>query len=273
MFAFIKGIPEKMTFTEANMEIFRTLQSPYTWVTFAWEELRDRYQRSALGMLWIPVSFLLFVGVKVLVFSKLNQADIGAFSIHVVIGYWVWQTLNAFAIDSGHVFVRAGGYIKSSPLPYSVYVLQALFRNTVPFLSNFLITLVVCSLATGGLSVHFLWVIPAYLVLSLNAIWMFLLVGVIGARYRDIGHLIQTMMRVLFFITPIIWIPAQLGQTGEFIALINPFAHYINLLREPVASGTVPVLSWIIVLTITATGWVLATLVYSHNRRNIVHWV
>jgi ABC-type polysaccharide/polyol phosphate export permease len=151
--------------------------------------------------------------------------------------------------------------------------LQALFRNTVPFLSNFLITLVVCSLATGGLSVHFLWVIPAYLVLSLNAIWMFLLVGVIGARYRDIGHLIQTMMRVLFFITPIIWIPAQLGQTGEFIALINPFAHYINLLREPVASGTVPVLSWIIVLTITATGWVLATLVYSHNRRNIVHWV
>ncbi len=262
-----------MTFIEANMEIYRTLRRPYTWVTFAWEELKDRYQRSMLGMLWIPVSFLMFVGVKVLVFSKLSQADIGAFSVHVVIGYWIWQTLNAFAIDSGHIFVRAGGYIKSSPLPYAVYVLQALFRNTVPFLSNFVITLVVCGFATGSVALQFLWVIPTYFVLALNAIWLFFLIGVIGARYRDIVHLIQTMMRVLFFITPIIWVPAQLGRTGELIALFNPFAHYINLVREPVASGTVPVLSWLVVLSITLVGWLVASLIYSHNRRNIVHWV
>lgn len=262
-----------MTFLEANMEIYNTLRTPYTWVTFAWEELKDRYQRSILGMLWIPVSFLMFVGVKVLIFSQLNQTSLEAFSIHVVIGYWIWQTLNAFAIDSGHVFVRAGGYIKSSPLPYSVYVLQALFRNTVPFLSSFLITVVICGLAAGSLSAQFLWVFPVYCVLALNAIWLFFLIGIIGARYRDIVHLVQTMMRVLFFITPIIWVPAQLGRTGELIALINPFAHYINLIRDPVATGTVPVLSWIIVLGITAAGWLLAMLVYSYNRRNIVHWV
>ena len=143
-----------MTFLQANQEIFRTLLMPYTWMLFAWEELKDRYRRSMLGMLWIPISFLMFVGVKVLIFSKLNQTSVETFSLHVVVGYWIWQMINAIAIDSGHVFVRSGGYIKSSPLPYSVYVLQALFRNTVPFISNFFITLMVCGLAAGKVSIH-----------------------------------------------------------------------------------------------------------------------
>ena len=41
------------------------------WTSLALEDLRDRYSRTALGLLWIVVSFALFVAVKIVVFGQL----------------------------------------------------------------------------------------------------------------------------------------------------------------------------------------------------------
>lgn len=262
-----------MNFLQANREVFKTISHPYTWVAFAWEELRDRYKRTMLGLIWIPLAFILFVGVKVLIFSKLNNTGLDVFTVHVVVGYWVWQTLNSLITDSCVVFVRSSGYIKSSPLPYSTYILQGVFRNSIPFFYNFLIVVGLCWFATGTLSVEFLYVIPAFLIYALNGIWLSLLLGVLAARFRDVLHLIQTMMRVLFFMTPIIWMPEQLGKTGALIALYNPFAHFIEIIRSPVAGNGFPLTSWMIVIGITVVGWIIGTLVYAKARPVIVHWV
>jgi len=262
-----------MNFLDANREIFKAICTPYIWAAFAWEELRDRYKRSIIGLLWIPLSFLMFVGAKILVFSKLNGASLEIFTIHVVVGYWIWQAISAMVVDSCNVFVRSGGFIKSSPLPYSIYVLQGVFRNSVPFFYNFIIVLLICWIVTGRLNPYFIYVLPAFLIFALNAIWSGMFLGVIAARFRDVMHFIQTMMRVIFFMTPIIWMPEQLGRLGAIISFYNPFSHFIELVRAPVAGDGFPLTSWMIVLSITFIGWLIGFFTYAKARPVIVHWV
>ena len=262
-----------MTIFEVNREVWGSLRAPFAWVFFAWEELKERYRRSVFGIAWIPISFLLFVGVKVLVFSQLSETSVGLFSVHVVIGYLVWQLINALMVDSTQTFVRAAGYIKSSPLPYTTFVLQGILRNSVPFLFNIPIVLIICVTSTDTSLVVFLWFFPVYIVYFISAIWVSLLFGVIGARYRDLIYAFQTIMRVLFFLTPIIWIPSQLGSIGETISLLNPISHYINIIREPIMQRGIPTMSWIIVGSITVVGWLTSALVYGKSRNSIVHWI
>lgn len=262
-----------MKFLDANREILHTIFTPYIWGAFAWEELRDRYKRSLIGLLWIPLSFLMFVGAKILVFSKLNGVGLDIFTIHVVVGYWIWQAMSAMMVDSCGVFVRSAGFIKSSPLPYSVYVLQGIFRNSIPFFYNFTIVFGLCWAVTGYPIWQFIYVLPAFLIFSLNGIWLGMFLGVISARFRDIMHFIQTVMRVLFFMTPIIWMPEQLGRLGAVIAFYNPFSHFIQIIRAPIAGEAFPVTSWLIVLVITLIGWVIGLVTYARFRPSIVHWV
>lgn len=262
-----------MKLLDANREMLSAIYKPYIWAAFAWEELKDRYKRSVIGVLWIPLSFLVFVGVKVLVFSKLNQVGLDVFTVHVVVGYWIWQAMSAIMVDSCSVFVRSAGYIKSSPLPYSVYILQALFRNSVPFFYNFLIVVGLCWAVSDQPIWKFVYVIPAFLIFALNGIWLGMFLGVLAARFRDIMHFIQTIMRVLFFMTPIIWMPEQLGRLGFLIALYNPFSHFIQIIRAPVAGEAFPMMSWAIVIALTIVGWILGLYTYSRTRSSIVHWI
>jgi len=262
-----------MKFFDVNCEIFHTILTPYTWVAFAWEELRDRYKRSIIGLLWIPIAFLLFVGVKVLVFSKLNSVGLEVFTIHVVVGYWIWQSINSTIIDSCNVFVRSGGFIKSSPLPYTVYILQGIFRNGVPFFYNFIIVFATIWLVTGRPNWSLFWVFPIFLIFFLNSIWLGMFLGVMAARFRDILHFTQTVMRLLFFLTPIIWMPEQLGRLGQTIAFYNPIAHFISIVRTPVSTGTIPLTSWIIVFSVTFVGWFIGLHTYAKTKRSIVHWI
>lgn len=255
------------------MEFFQSLKKPSIWMTLAIEDLRDRYKRTLIGMIWIPLTFLLFVGVKILIFSKLNGSSLQEFTIYVVVGYWVWQNINSNVIDSCSVFIRSAGYIKSSPLPYSIYILQSIFRNKIIFMYNFIIVLFLLFITSKSITFQLLFVIPAFMVYILNAVWVGLLFGIISARFRDVIHLVQSLMRITFFLTPIIWMPKELGRVGELIAYYNPFTHFIEIIRFPLMYQKIPLESWAIVLTITILGSILAQYTYYKTRLSIVHWL
>lgn len=255
------------------MEILQSLKKPSIWMTLAIEDLRDRFKRTLIGMIWIPVTFLLFVGVKILIFSQLNGASLQEFTVFVVIGYWVWQNINSNIVDGCYVFIRSAGYIKSSPLPYTVYILQSVFRNNITSTYNLGVILVLFLIVGIKPSVEFLYILPAYLIYTLNATWVGMFLGVMSARFRDITHLVQSLLRVVFFMTPIIWLPEELGRLGKLIAFYNPFTHFIEIIRHPLMHQTFPQDSWLIVLCITVIGSVGANILYDKYRNSIIHWL
>lgn len=254
------------------LELSRSISLWRFWSALAWQDWRRRYRRSMLGAAWVFVSFAMFVGVKILIFGAMTQNEIGFFSLWLSIGFLIWTYISSNVVEGGNVFISSARWIKGADLPYLIYVFQSVARSIIQFLLALGVILSLLVFFPPPNALTALTAVPAMLVLVINAIWSQTLLGVICARHRDLVHLSQTIVRLLFFLTPILWVPSDFGKFGEF-AIYNPFTHYIAIIRDPLVLGTIPWFSWGVVCALTVVGSVAAYLAFAVNRRRIVFWV
>jgi len=79
-------------------------------------------------------------------------------------------------------------------------------------------------------------------------------------------------MRVMFFLTPILYMPEQMGDKA-YLLNYNPFTHFVALIRDPIVLGSFPYLAWIVVVAITIIGWISALTVFHIWGRRVPFWV
>jgi ABC-type polysaccharide/polyol phosphate export permease len=94
-----------------------------------------------------------------------------------------------------------------------------------------------------------------------------------ATRFRDIYQSIQFGSQILFFLTPVFWTPAQMQGKRSIILTLNPFAHLLELIRQPVL-GHVPALihwEWGIGLMFI-TGAIAVTMLTVYRKR-VVFWL
>ena len=84
--------------------------------------------------------------------------------------------------------------------------------------------------------------------------------------------MIRAGMRFLFFATPVFWYAEGLGNR-DFLALLNPFTHYLEVVRAPLTGETASALSWTVVLALNAIGLALFAATYSPLRRRLAIWI
>lgn len=244
------------------------------WSALAWEDIRTTYRRSFLGVAWVGISFAAFIIAKLIIFGSLlgQGGDMKSFALYLAFGFLVWQLISNIVSAGTTVFVSSEGWIKSDPLPISLYAYQSVARCFF----NYGLT----ALATAGLMIYaqvpvtnkFWLILPVQIVLIVNAMWVQLLLGIICTRFRDITHLITTVMRIAFFLTPIFWRPEQLGEEVMKYLWWNPFYHFIEILRAPVLEGELALESWQFVGVVTVLGWGIALITFSRFRKRIAFW-
>jgi ABC-type polysaccharide/polyol phosphate export permease len=242
------------------------------WYNLALEDLRDRYRRTFLGLSWIVLSFALFVAVKVLVFGQLTAVPAAEFGLFVTLGFGLWTYINAMIMDACTAYMHSRPWILGTATPYPVFLLQVVLRNWMIFSLILLVMAGSLYWKPTPWTSAMLWALPGLAVYLLCSLWLAAILAPLCARYRDLYHAVQTGMRLIFFATPILWMPASSGKLA-LIAHLNPISHFVAIVREPLMYDRVPIDSWMIVLSINAVGVVAAVLVYCLTRRRIPHWV
>ncbi len=242
------------------------------WSRLAWNDLITRYRRSWLGVGWVFISFCLFVAAKVTIFSVLSSQSIAYFAVYLSVGYLIFRFLSNIIVDGAAVFVNAETWIKSESLPLSIYVYRSILRNLIVATYSLLPVIAIC-VYFRVYSVNFaLSIAPVLAVYFLNAFWVSALLGLLSTRHRDLSHLLATGMSIVYFLTPVLWVPEDIGSLAS-IAQYNPFTHFIAIARTPLLEGTIPILSWQVVGGITAGGMLLVFLLFSFFRHRIVFWL
>lgn len=242
------------------------------WMALGNEDIVDRYRRSLLGVAWVILSFTLFVVVKVSVFGQMAAVPVEEFGLFVTVGFGLWSFISAMLLDGCAAFIHSRPWILGSATPYPVFILQALFRNLLIFAAMLAVMLLALAWKGNPWTLASLSVIPALMVYVLTALWVAGIVAPLCTRYRDAYHAIQTGVRLIFFVTPILWMPGLTPQL-EMIAALNPVTHFIEIVRTPLLYGEVPLDSWRWVGLINLVGLPTGLLVYAGTRSKIVFWV
>jgi len=258
---------------DAWLDLQEGLARRSLWVNLGIQEVKQLYRGSMFGAIWIVVSFLVFGVGLIWFFGGLTSKEGEWFSAYLLIGLWVYQFAATSITSACTVFLSAEGWLRSQRLPLSVFVYKLVFRNVF----NLLLTGVALALALvylgQPLSLQgFIWALPAVIIIIYTGIWISLLLGIVTARFRDLQHMVSTIMRFAFFLTPVIWVAEDVG-TQSRLANFNPITHFIAIVREPLLDGRVIMSHWWIVGAISVIGSIVTFAVFARFRRNIIFWL
>ncbi len=243
------------------------IQKRNVWLALAIEDIGDQHKRTYLGPIWLLVNYLAFAGTFVVVFG--SGSTIPNFPIYVAIGLLVWLYLSEVVTLSVSLFVREESFITGTTLPISVYVLRQTMQSIIRtgYAACGCIAIILISGAT--MQPAWLWSVLSMLLIFAATPAAVLIFAVIGAYFPDLQFIVTNIMRIGLFLTPIFWIDAGSGGLRSVIYLWNPFTYFIEIVRGPIYSGTVPIGAFAICVPICISLWVGALVMLGLARKRI----
>ena len=247
------------------------------WLHLGWQDIKQRYRRSVLGPIWITIATGTTAVAMGALYSKLFHLELSEHLPYVTLGLIIWNMINASILEGAEVFVANEGLIKQLPAPLSVHIYRLVWRQLILFGHNIVIYVIIAIIYPKPWNWADLSVIPALGLIVLNCIWVSVVFGIVGTRYRDIGPLLFSVVQLLFFMTPIIWnektLEAQGAGSWAKIVELNPLLHYLDIVRAPLLGADQQLRHWVVVLVLTVIGWGLAAFAMRQYRARVAYWV
>lgn len=255
------------------IDIFSGLWQFRIWRELAWEDFVKRYRRSYFGALWATVSFMIFALAILFFFRSVSGSGNYDMTSYILLGFLTFQLLSNVVNDGANVFISSANWIKSARMPLSLFIYKDISRVLMIFFFNAIGAAILLFAHGYRFPQESYWAAAGFAIILFDAIWVYMLLGVLVSRYRDLAHLIAAVMRMAFFVSPILWEPEVRGGERGMIALYNPFTHFIAIVRDPLLNGQFPVFSWIVVGCISAAVFVVGLLCFCLARRKVIYWV
>ncbi len=268
---------QSKTFRRAVADLTEGLANHQLWLHLGWQDIKQRYRRSLLGPIWITIATGTTAVAMGGLYSKLFHLKLSEHLPYVTLGLIIWGLISASILEGAEVFVANEGLIKQLPTPLSVHVYRMVWRQALLFAHNIVIYVIIAIIYPKPWSWADLSVIPALALIMLNCVWASLVFGIIGTRFRDIAPLLNSVVQLLFFMTPIIWNAQTLAQQGSSrwgkIVELNPLLHYLDIVRAPLLGAPQELRHWVVVIVLTVIGWILAAFAMRQYRSRVPYWV
>jgi lipopolysaccharide transport system permease protein len=116
--------------------------------------------------------------------------------------------------------------------------------------------------------------IPGFLMTLAFLFSVAYLLGLITARYRDIQQIVASALIVIFYVTPVIWQPTLIpGGTAHLLLGLNPFYHFLQIIRLPILGQAPTFENWGLALAMTVIAGLTAYFAAKKYKNRLAYWV
>lgn len=232
------------------------------------KEIKIKYKSAVLGWLWSLLNPLLLMLVFSFVFTRIINIQIKDFPVFLLSALLPWFFLNFSLNASVTCIVDNASLIKKAYFPYEVIPLSIVAAN----LFNFLVSQIL--LFVFLLYFHIFpmcsWLyLP--LIILLQAIFVSgicLAVAALHTLYRDVKYIVELLMLVWFYATPIFYPLSFVPENIRGFFYLNPLSLFMNSYRDILLYGKAPgfsVLGWMVGISIIFA--LLGMALFSKNKR------
>jgi ABC-2 type transport system permease protein len=204
------------------------------------KELTVRYKRSILGFLWALLNPMLLMLVLSVVFSKIMVAQQLHYPIFLLSMLLPWTFFSQSLSYAAESIVGNGDLIKKVRVAKLVFPVAAVVSNLI----NLFLSLIPLVLIVLAMRHPFYWTwlylpvpILALAILTLGATFFFAAANV---YYRDVAHILQILLQVWFYLTPIIYSLEYIPAKYRVFFKLNPIIYELNGFRLSVYYGLLP---------------------------------
>lgn len=270
----MSSIAQKSGPRVAVKDISEALKTYRLALTFGWQDVAQRYRRSRVGAFWLTVNMAVFVSALGLIFGTLFQSDMSIFLPYLCAGVVTWGFISTSLTEGCTSFSSSDGIILQVRMPLFTHIMRTVWRNAIIFAHNVVIFPVVALIMGREINFNILWAIPGFLLVSLNLAWIMLILAILCARFRDLTQVMLNILQVMFYATPIMWMTSILpDHVSRTYIELNPFYHFIELIRAPLLGFAPSVLNWAVAFGLAVVGWVVAIIFFGKYRWRVAYWL
>lgn len=207
-----------------------------------WREIKQRYKQSILGYAWVILNPLAQMVVLAFVFSKLLRFEnLGVpYPIFLYAGLLPWNLFTASLSSSTNALVANAGLITKIYFPREVFVQSNIIAKIVDFLLASSIFILFMVFYRIPFTWNVVWFVPIFLIQNIFTYGLSLLMAAFNLFYRDIQYLLNLIVMVWMYLTPVIYPVELFPERYRWLFQINPMAIIINAYRQTILGGSMP---------------------------------
>jgi len=203
-------------------------------------DIKVRYRRSVLGVLWTVLNPILMMIVMTIVFSQLFRVQIENFPIYFFCGNIIFSFMVIGTSDAMNSVLGGASLIKKVYIPKYIFPLSKVLSAAVNLFFSYIAMLLV--MIATGVKFHVTMLLTPLIVfyVFLFSVGLGLILATIMVFFRDLGHLYGVITMIWNYLTPVFYPESLLGDKSPWLLLLNPMYHFIAYMRDITLYQTMP---------------------------------
>lgn len=229
--AIFKTIVEDIVDLIRYRELLRNLVS---------RDLKVRYKRSVLGLVWTMLNPLLMMVVFTIVFSSLFRFAVEHFAIYFLSAYLPWHFFAQTTMISMSILLANSSLVKRIYVPRSIFVIATVLSGLLNLLVA-LIPLLLIMLVTGmPIQPAILFIPIPILLATLFTLGLSLILSAFAIFFSDVIQIYQVLLTVWMYLTPVIYPLEIVPVEYHLLIMLNPMYYIVEAFRAPIYRGALP---------------------------------
>ena len=203
-------------------------------------DIKTKYRRSVLGLLWTVLNPMLMMLVLTVVFSRLFRFDIENFPVYLLCGQLIFSYFADSSANAMSAIIQNASLIKKVYVPHYMFPLSRVASSLISLLASYCALIVVMLVTRTPLHYSILLSPMPILFVAFFSTGAGLFLSSLVVQFRDIVHLYSVFLTALMYATPIFYpitiLPPRVRQVVE----LNPLTLFIEMFRGLMIHNILP---------------------------------
>lgn len=200
-------------------------------------DIRVRYRRSVLGILWSVLNPLMMMMILTWVFSNIFKTDIKNFAVYVLIGNIVFSFHSEATSAALTSILSNSELIKKVYIPKYLFVFARVLSSLVNLLFSFVALFLILILTKTPISLNIFALFIPLTFLLIFVIGLSLILATYNVFFRDLGHLYGVLLTAWMYFSAIFYPVEMLDGLISQVIWVNPIYQIISYMRSIIIDG------------------------------------
>jgi ABC-type polysaccharide/polyol phosphate export permease len=234
------------------MALWRIIRPYLSWVVrfthISYIETKSEHQGTWLGILWLPISSLVFSALLALVFRPSGSMGMADFFLYVLIGYTFWGFIAESVNGSTDIIQTRLEFAVHNNLSLAGLHIKLLIDRFFSYSLDFaVVLLMVVILRPGNFGVETLLLIPFVPLIAVASMGGGYLINLLTVFAPDTKVPIAVVTRLMFFVSPVFWLASEAREgPRQLLVNYNPVSYYLSLPRQAFGVEALDPRAWIV---------------------------
>lgn len=234
-------------------------------------DVKIKYRRSVLGVLWTLLNPLCMMIILSVVFSNLFKFDIENFPLYILSGQVIFNFFSGATTEAMSSIIGSAALIKKVYVPKYLFVISRVFSSFINLLASFTALLLVMIATRAELHYTVLLVPIPLILLVLFSLGVGLILAAVTVKFRDIMHLYTVFTTALLYLTPVIYPMSILPDWLYKVVMLNPLTNMLIMFRDVMINNNI--FDWkslVIAVVETVVSLFVGLYVFYRNQDNFI---